>query len=559
MGTAAKENGLVLTPATIARELVGWAVTKPTDTVLDVGSGKGIFLLEAAGRLRALGCSEKQIAAQLYGVERDPELYQCASATLKKELGFHLPGFVHGDFFQAQFPSVSAIVGNPPYVRRNSLWDVDKIRARLVHEDLFLANLPRLTDLYTYFIMHASGFLAQGGRMAVVTSGSWMDTNYGIALKRYLLRNFTIHMAAMCEQRFFPDALVKPVMLLAEKASAGGTAKARFLRMRRFVPGFSQLDAGRLEEVGTVAVVMHRDLDEREPWGVFVREPGAYFSLPVEKCVSLGRLAKSRIGIQPLASAFYILPADAASARGIPEEYLQPLAHSPRCIPGRVIKDADALPHRILFVSQPLSRIRSRPVVEHIRHGESREVEIRGKGSKVIGFNNLPRLQLTGRHPWYNLVDEIRRRGRYSILLPRRFYDTFVVVWNKAGAVAGENFIELEPVDPRDTTVLLALLNSSFFELACRSRGQQYGGGVYNLNPLDVRELPVLNPLLLAAGQRAALERAYGSFLEDGSRDRLDTAVAGAFELGSPAQGRARRAVAELRRLAVVSKAVSAV
>lgn len=557
MVTSAKQIGFVVTPSSIAHELVTWAVQRRDDSVLDIGAGEGIFIEEAIKKLRALGCPDAQIQQQVFGVEQNLDLHQAACRRIETAVQLTLPNFFHGDLFDTQFPSISVVVGNPPYVRRNTMHDIDHIRERVIHHNLFLARLPRLTDLYSYFLIYSSQFLRPGGRMAVIISSSWMDTDYGISLKEFLLRNFRIRMLAMCEARLFADALVKSVMLFAEKEAATESNLVRFVRLPEFIPGFSRMTDLELERVGSLCVVAQKNLDERQPWGIFMRQARAYFALPPEKCVPLGRLAKTRIGIQPLARDFYILDSERASRLGIPRKYLQPLLLSPKTVPTAVAEPGTSWSHYILFVKEVKERIRNKALQDYLDAAEKKLVSIRGKDEAVVGYHNLPRLMKAGRTPWYNLVDEIRRRGRYRILIPRRFYENFVVVWNKAHAVSNENFLEAEPKDEKNLLVVLGVLNTSFFELACRSCAQHYGGGVFNLNPHDIQAIPVLNVGLLDYQARKQIEAAYKAFTRHGNRNNLNSVVAGCFGVSDQELKEIDRAVEDLRRLSLAAKRVS--
>jgi hypothetical protein len=386
-----------------------------------------------------------------------------------------------------------------------------------------------------------------------------MDTGYGIGFKEFLLRNFRIRLLAVCDQRLFETALVKAVMVFAEKGKPEPDDVVKFLRLPTFVHGFSSMSSNLLSSVGHVTEMKQTDLDERYPWGVYVRQPDAYLSLPREMSTALRKLARTRIGIQPLARDFYIIERRKAELLGLPGQNLEPLACSPRDVSTPIIEDGSLLPHRILVVCDEFDKIESRPLAAYIKAAEKAPVRIRGKGTVVYGYHNVPRLQKTGRSPWYNIADDIRRRGRFSILLPRRFYENFLVIWNKAGVVGNENFIEAEPYNEEDTLPLLAILNSSFFELGARSRAQQYGGGVFNLNPLDVQELPVLDHRHLSKKLRQKIEHAFSKFLKDVDRNAIDERIAACFDIGPADLRNVQDGVKGLRRLSSASKHVALV
>lgn len=535
-----KSFGAIATPPGIAKYLVDWAIRSHNDTVLDLGAGEGVFLTEAFRSLSDLGAKAVDALEQLYGVERREEIYREAVRYLTQELGGAPSGLLLANLFDTELPFVDAVIGNPPYVRRNSLTEVDAIRDRLTRINLLLGNLDRLTDLYTYFIMYASHFLKPKGRLALVVSSSWLDVHYGADLKRFLMSEFSIRGVVMFEGRVFKDALVKSVLLLAEKKPTAGDGLVRFIRVSNgpsAIPLAENLlamttngDFGNIK----VSAIPGEDLDPYSPWGVYLKMPEALVAVLRESAfTNLGKMVESRIGLQTLAGDFYILSRRQLQQAGLPPEYVQPLAFGPREVSSKVLESEGDVRHYVLYVKR-LDGDTPDTVRSYVEDAERRPVTLRGKDEVVTGYQNSPRIQQARRTPWYNLVTEIERRGRYPILLPRRCYGSFIVVWNKSNEVPNENFIELRPRDTNLLLPLLAVLNSSLFEVAVRGYSQLYGGGVYNLNPANVRDLrlPAVNKLSRTALER--LQRAYLEFCEETSiqaRRRLDESVMSAFDL----------------------------
>jgi hypothetical protein len=70
---ASKDFGAVFTPSHIAQFLARWAIRSPSDTVLDPGAGKGVFLFAALERLKELGAPTEAAGQQLFEVELQKE------------------------------------------------------------------------------------------------------------------------------------------------------------------------------------------------------------------------------------------------------------------------------------------------------------------------------------------------------------------------------------------------------------------------------------------------------------------------------------------------------
>ena len=109
-----------------------------------------------------------------------------------------------------------------------------------------------------------------------------------------------------------------------------------------------------------------------------------------------------------------------------------------------------------------------------------------GRAEFAAGAQNPP-------HALVQLLVDLDRRGTAPIFLPRRIYQRYQVVWNQIGWMAGENFIEITPKTAMPLMPLLAVLNASTTEVAVRANAHVYGGGVYNLSPGRMGDVPVVD------------------------------------------------------------------
>jgi len=94
--------------------------------------------------------------------------------------------------WQAEFRDVfarggfDAVIGNPPYVRQESL---------SAFKDYFqkrFQSYDGVADLYVYFIEKGLGILREGGLLSIIVSSSFLRANYGKALRTYLGRESEI-------------------------------------------------------------------------------------------------------------------------------------------------------------------------------------------------------------------------------------------------------------------------------------------------------------------------------------------------------------------------------
>jgi hypothetical protein len=163
------------------------------------------------------------IAKSFFRVGRDDAFMRLPQAVLgldTDEVTVHLPRF-------------AAIACNPPYVRRQLL---DDDRLQEINEALgptAMRTLHRLSNYHVYFWIHAHNFLADDGRLAFITAGEWLDSDYGVALQRWLLDRYALETVIESHaEPWFTEARVGTVVLTAKKCN---TASARCDNLVRFV------------------------------------------------------------------------------------------------------------------------------------------------------------------------------------------------------------------------------------------------------------------------------------------------------------------------------------
>ncbi len=553
----AKQRGEVWTPRHVAALLCRWAIRSPTDRVLDPGSGRGIFLFEAYRRLLELGASVSRARSFLFGIEKNAESYKAMRANLAPLFGGQLPNIQEGDLFRSTFPPMDAVIGNPPYVRRWWLQDVDSLREN-VGEKIGGVKLTRLTDLACYFIIRAADFLKPGGRIGLVVTDGWLDANYGAAFKEYLLSNFHLHAVTAFQSRVFEGPLIRPVLLLAEKTARQDKASPGKRTLFALLSGPNiglikgkHLAIHRLQKVAVRSISKPSiELRPQVAWTPYFTASKEYFAF-VESgfTVPLGELATSRIGLQTFAKPFFILKTSDAQSLNLEHKYIRPILVSSREARRPVLAESAQPEYLLLYCNDSESELRGTATLSYIRGWETRSVTARGQIGQVIGAQNLPRLRRAGRTPWYNIRDEVVRRGCWPILVPRRVFRKYLVVWNLAEWVANENFIELMPREGVLLEPLLAMLNSSFAELAFRVNAHLYGGGVYNLNPGDVGAVPVLDVRHLDSKSVKILRAAYEKFARGSSLDRasLDSTLSRVLRIPPGLQQTLHETLHELR------------
>jgi type I restriction-modification system DNA methylase subunit len=237
-----------------------FCIRRADSIVLDPACGSGSFLVRAYYRKRAMNDHRphSQLLHELFGA--DIGLYPAHLATLNlaaREINdeANYPRIARTDFFDVEpgrpfcrlpdgphkhsplmLPPLDAIVGNPPYVRQEKVGRYEKEKySRRVEEAFPGMTLRGRADLHCYFWPHACRFLKEGGYFGFLTSGQWLDVDYGFALQRWILSNFSI--VAILEsatERWFPDARVKTCITILQRCSDPEKRRANLVRFVRF-------------------------------------------------------------------------------------------------------------------------------------------------------------------------------------------------------------------------------------------------------------------------------------------------------------------------------------
>ncbi|MCS7384835.1 MAG: N-6 DNA methylase, partial [archaeon GB-1867-097] len=255
--------GQFYTPHGVAELIAKWGIRSPSDLILDPGSGSGTFLVEAYRRLYELktgkrleGIAEKdiheQIVKQLYAIDIDE--FACHLSTMNISLRNVLHpsreiNIIPSDFFLIEpeqevllpykvstveglverkitLPKVDCVVGNPPYTAWDEILDNTK--------DLIRKKLDKMSEkfnlkpkggvrqrqnphIYVYWIMHATKFLKPNGRLGMIISNLWLQTDYGVKFGNFLLDNFKIRAIIDIQTLRLFTALITTTIVLLEK------------------------------------------------------------------------------------------------------------------------------------------------------------------------------------------------------------------------------------------------------------------------------------------------------------------------------------------------------
>ncbi len=210
--TGNRALGAYYTPSIPAAVLTAWALRRDGDRILEPSMGDGALL----GALQAEG-ERRGMEATAWGVELAEDTYLSTVAS-----GIIEPFFaIRRDFLAVEPFEVDAVLGNPPYVRLRHLPRTEAQRAQHVAEATLGDQMDPSGSIWMPFVLHATRFLAPGGRLALVLPFDLTYVRYARPLWSYLMRHFGRLKVVRVHERMFPEILQEVVLLLADEY--GGT------------------------------------------------------------------------------------------------------------------------------------------------------------------------------------------------------------------------------------------------------------------------------------------------------------------------------------------------
>ncbi len=231
--------------------MLSFAIPDGEGPVMDPSAGGGTFLVRAYARKRLFKptVSHQELLSEIYGIDVSPFAASLSTVNLAaRELSFadNYPQVAAASFFdvfpERQFmalPSprrlglgtettrpvsmgdLRAVVTNPPYVRVQALGpdrrrEVDELLWRPAKRVPMPQRVRRAANYHLYFWLHAAQFLVDGGRLVFITSGEWMDSDYGVELQEWLLHHFAIECCVeSVAEPWFSEARVGTVITVA--------------------------------------------------------------------------------------------------------------------------------------------------------------------------------------------------------------------------------------------------------------------------------------------------------------------------------------------------------
>lgn len=230
--------------------MLSLAIPDGEGVIMDPAAGGGTFLVRGYARKQVAdpGKTHQQLLSELVGTDQSAFAASISTISLASRdlsLSDNYPRIRSSSFFRLRngspwmklpghattnsgelisggelsIPPVSAVVCNPPYIKNGNIGAERKREAIESLRDYGRTpnSLKGKYNYHLFFWYHAASFLKKNGRLVFITSGEWMDSDYGVQLQEWLLENTHVeYVMESLAETWFSEARVGTVVVSAQ-------------------------------------------------------------------------------------------------------------------------------------------------------------------------------------------------------------------------------------------------------------------------------------------------------------------------------------------------------
>lgn len=472
------------TPEAIADFMARW--------VLD--GRKKMDVLEPAFGLGAFSRSlfKQNPKVRVVGYEADETIYNYAAENVAQAGSDVL--LYNEDYLRASWKDkYDGIICNPPYLKFHDYDNASLVP--LVNGQLGI-RLNGFTNLYTLFLLKSISQLRNGGRMAYIVPSEFLNSDYGVEVKRALLRSGVLRHVVVVDftQCAFDDALTTACILLCHKD--GSLSEVRFSH----VSDVDQLQASLADYSAWAA-------DQLKPETKWKQYYEGARSADYRHLVPFSTFAKVSRGIATGANDYFTFKESKKELYGIPE----------RCLMRCVCHSTDV--HGLFFTDDDFQRLSHSDKAVYLFNGRAD-----GEDEHVREYISLgeetgadKRYLTASRKPWYAI--ENRKPSPIWVSVFNRKGLRFVR--NIAGVSNLTTFHCVYDAGVVDIDVLFGYLVTNVSKEIFMDNSRQYGNGLVKFEPNDLNKGKAVDLRLLTEEEAQLVSAASQRLLCQGIEDEI--------------------------------------
>lgn len=479
-----KRFGQFFTPEPIADFMTKWLLEGLGNSpeILEPAFGLGIFTRQIL---------KKDPSAKITAFEIDKTIFGYAESNFAPD--HNQVKLINHDYIS--FPSrkkYNGIICNPPYLKFHD-YDNGKLISE-VNANLGL-NLTGFTNIYTLFLLKSIFQLKKSGRLAFIIPSEFLNSDYGVEVKRALLASDTLRHIIIIDytQCAFENALTTACILLCE--NSGPENRIRFSKIKN--P--SNLNST-LSDYRSIDSEL---LDPKAKWRQYYDSD---ITAPEFKnLVPFSTFAKVSRGIATGSNSYFTFNTSKKDFHHIPEKALLPcICHSVDIKPPVLTKelfDNLSKSDKLVYLFKGVGMETNTFVRKYIESGE-----VNGDDKKHLTSKRTPWYSLENRRPSPIWVSVFNRKGL-------RFVRNEALIHNLT------TFHCVYSNDTIETDILFAYLITDMAKEIFLDNCRQYGNGLIKFEPNDLNRGYVADLRLLSEKEKEFIVKIIQKIYRDNSLD----------------------------------------
>jgi adenine-specific DNA-methyltransferase len=481
------------TPVEIARALANYILPHGSNPkkIIEPAFGLGIFSRTLREKFKYKGAIE--------AFEIDDKIIDAAKVVID-ELNINLKTL---SYLEQWGLKTSGIICNPPYLKFHDYDNLNLIA--LINKKLGL-DLKMQTNIYALFIIKSISELEEGGRAAYIVPSEFMNADYGVAVKEYLIKSGMLRYVINFhfDELVFEEALTTATILLLENNKTDTNVTFININSTKELEAVSNA----INSNTTLNGYTHYryKLPELKPdlkWRNYYQETANYTS---NRLVNFKKICKAKRGIATGANDYFSFNLSKANQHNIKESNLV------NCI----TKSADV---KMLFFYQKsfeeLKNSDKKVFLVDLRIEPDQDVENYINLGLELEINK--KFLTKNRNPWYALEN----KPPADIWVGVFNRDNIKFICNNSNALnltcfhgiyINSPFIKLKKV------IFLYFLTQLSKEIFDRNR-REYGNGLSKYEPNDFNNSDIFDFNSLSATEFSVLEN-YSEELEKAQNDK---------------------------------------
>ena len=519
-----RKMGQFWTPDYIAELMIELAIKNEPRNILDPCTGPGTFLHTLQ---RVLPTYQGKISA----IELHPLLYEIANVNMVASpyqiewmcgdfLTSHSNSFtpsIH-DFLALTSPGsldsymelksngFDSIICNPPYSRHHVLSSEIKNDVGGEIESSFgTGKFSRISSLFMYFILKSLKLLIKKGRMVFITPTISFESKNSIYLKKILKDKFRVPYIIVFHHsmNIFSGVDTAACIFIIEGKKPKPTDITKLLIIKKWTSKVKILNYLKIESneafkwtEGELHNKRQIDLDPDSNW---TRSEAFSNEMKNEKLTEISTFFKVMRGIATGKNKYFTFNEDELTENQIDSKYVVPTITKTRYVQKYLLskEDYDRLKDEnrkvwLLDIQNEFENIHDQHLLKYIKLGLRKNVQ---NGSLVK--TRKVWFQMEQRDIPYFIFTYLSRGNPRFILNEAevRPLNTFLMIYPKEEKNLSKDIL----------TLFWVILNSNNTANSLRNAGRCYGGNTLKLEPTELMNATILNPLIISPKSKKKL------------------------------------------------------